>query len=151
MMIKRLRVWCRGALGALIVSALAVSISVQAQPDEPEFNVSSAAVLTIKNSLISRHRQLIEHFQSGVIGLTYDGQVAVRDAKALDKEARSVLESLIVEDNKDRLTLYREMARSNGRPDWEGSWRTIFAERWISRAPAGWYYREYSGRWVKKP
>ncbi|MBL8523826.1 MAG: hypothetical protein JNN20_09065, partial [Betaproteobacteria bacterium] len=76
MMIKRLRAWCRGALGALIVSALAVSISVQAQPDEPEFNVSSAAVLTIKNSLISRHRQLIEHFQSGVIGLTYDGQVA---------------------------------------------------------------------------
>ncbi len=124
---------------------------VHAESPDSEFNVSSATVLVIKKSLAERHIWLAEHFQAGAIGLTDDGLVALREAGNLAKDVRARLESLVADDNKDRSTLYREIARANGRPDWENNWRSVFAQRWISRAPSGWYFRESGGRWVKKP
>jgi uncharacterized protein YdbL (DUF1318 family) len=116
-----------------------------------EIDISSASVVTIRKSLADRFGALREYFQNGAIGLTRDGLIAMRDPGALKTETRREVESLITDDNKDRLTLYREIARLNGRPDWEAGLRSTFADRWISRAPRGWYYRESDGLWARKP
>ena len=133
----------------LMTLAFAVTPAVRAA-DQPEFQVDSAAVVAIRQSLAVRYLQLKIHFQQGVIGYTQDGLIALRESASLAKEQRAELERLISEENKDRGVMYREIARANNRPDWEDRFRSVFAERWISRAPVGWYYRNSSGTWIKK-
>ena len=60
------------------------------------------------------------------------------------------MNALIAQANRDRNALYREIALANKKPEWEGEIRTTFAQRWIERAPAGWYYQNASGAWVQK-
>lgn len=120
-----------------------------AQPAN-EINISSPSVTTIKKSLADRFDRLRDHFETGAIGFTHDGMIALRDAQLLAAESRAAIDALISDDNQDRATLYREIARVNGRPDWEANLRKTFAERWIHRAPPGWFYRESGGKWIRK-
>jgi uncharacterized protein YdbL (DUF1318 family) len=130
---------------------LASSCALCAEADiEFEFDVHSPSVKVIRTSLVERYAALKEHFQTGVIGFTHDGLIAMREPGGLAAEMRARVERLVAEDNKDRGAMYREIARANGRPDWEAQFQYVFAERWISRAPVGWYYRDSSGQWVKK-
>ncbi len=137
-------------------NAMAMSVTLLALASAPvlaadvEFVVESAAVVAIKKSLSVRYLQLTPGFQDGVVGFTHDGLIALRETRTLSKDQRAELELLIAEDNKDRSAMYREIARANGRPDWENRFKFVFAERWIKRAPMGWYYRESGGTWVKK-
>lgn len=136
-----------------VVALCAMLLALSSTPvvgAEVEFLVDSAAVVAIKKSLSVRYVQLKVDFQDGVVGFTHDGLIALRETKALSKEHRVELELLVAEDNKDRSAMYREIARANGRPDWEDRFKFVFAERWISRAPVGWYYRESDGTWIKK-
>lgn len=138
----------RAVLAALwLVSASAMSAEAEG---DAEFDVQSPSVMAIRKSLAERQVLLKEQFQAGVIGLTHDGLIAMREAAGLAPDMRATLERLVAEDNKDRGTLYREIARANGRPDWESQFQNVFAERWIRRAPSGWYYRDSGGRWIKK-
>jgi uncharacterized protein YdbL (DUF1318 family) len=63
---------------------------------------------------------------------------------------RNSVRKLVAEENADRTNLYREIAAANGHPEWETDIRTTFAERWASKAPAGWYYQDASGAWKQK-
>jgi uncharacterized protein YdbL (DUF1318 family) len=138
----------RAVLAVLwLVSVSAMSAEAEGDTD---FDVQSPSVMAIRKSLAERHAVLKEHFQAGVIGLTHDGLIAMREAAGLAPDMRATLERLVAEDNKDRGTLYREIARANGRPDWESQFQNVFAERWIRRAPSGWYYRDSGGHWIKK-
>lgn len=115
-----------------------------------EFQIESPSIAAIRKSLADRFATLGEYIEAGVVGLTWDGNVALRDAEGMPSELRKLVEALVADENKDRLTLIREIARANGRPDWEENLRYTFAQRWIHRAPPGWYYRESNGRWVRK-
>ncbi|MEO8102608.1 MAG: YdbL family protein [Betaproteobacteria bacterium] len=140
------RYWLR----ALLVGLWLAVAPVLAAETAFEFNVDSAAVMAIRKSLAQRHTLLKEHFEAGVIGLTHDGWIALREPASVAADVRARVELLVEEDNKDRGTLYRELARANGRPDWEYKFQSTFAARWIDRAPVGWYYRESGGQWVRK-
>ncbi|MGI9334384.1 MAG: DUF1318 domain-containing protein, partial [Gammaproteobacteria bacterium] len=70
--------------------------------------------------------------------------IAVRDASAAALNQRAALKRLVAEDNADRETLYREIARANGHPEWEAQIRATFARRWIGKARAGWWYQDGS-------
>jgi uncharacterized protein YdbL (DUF1318 family) len=64
---------------------------------------------------------------------------------------RAVVKRLVAEDNRDRSTLYAEIAKANGHPEWEADIRGIFARRWIERgAQPGWFYQDASGSWKQK-
>jgi uncharacterized protein len=142
----------RGWSAALTAVALAwLTLWPLAGKAEADILVDSASVNAIKKSLADRLQILRAHFDAGTIGLTHDGMVALRDAAALTVEARAAIEALINDDNKDRNTLLREISRANNRPDWESGLRLTFAERWIKRAPAGWFIRQSSGKWMQKP
>ena len=117
---------------------------------EPEFNIRSSSVLIIRQNLAERHELLKAHYQAGAIGPTHNGLVAVRDIGILPAAIRINIVRLVAEDNKDRGTMFREIARANGRPDWESRFQSIFGTRWVNRAPADWYVLDSRGDWVQK-
>jgi uncharacterized protein YdbL (DUF1318 family) len=132
---------------SLLIALVAVS---QAAAQTPDLDVSTPAVTVIKNSLAQRFTKLKPHFDTGVIGLTHDGLVAIRDLTLVAAGERLAVENYVAEENKDRAVLYREIARANGRADWETDLKLTFGQRWISRAYLGWYYRDSTGKWQKK-
>ena len=101
--------------------------------------------------MTARFGQLRKFFDSGALGLTQDGLVQIRDAGSLSLPDRGLLNRLVAEDNKDRESLYTEIAKANGHPEWAGDLRKTFARRWVERgAQTGWYYQNASGAWVQK-
>jgi uncharacterized protein YdbL (DUF1318 family) len=97
-----------------------------------------------------RHRQLAPYYTSGAIGMTRDGEVTLRDQKLVPLKDRNAAKSLLSKENNDRSALYREIASANGHPEWEPEIRNTFAKRWVSNAPAGWWYMNPQGAWVQK-
>ena len=137
-------------LTLLLIALLTIGIPLAYADAEPELNISTPAILLLKKSMANRFMQLRTYLEAGVIGLTQDGGVALRDATTVELKALLALDALIVAENKDRATLYREIARANNHAEWESDLRAVFGKRWISRMPAGWFYRDDKGLWVKK-
>lgn len=116
-----------------------------------DLDVSTAEVRALTASMQQRFAQLSKYFDSGAVGLTADGLVDVRDQNAVPLAERATVKRLVAEDNKDRTSLYAEIARANGHPEWESDIRRTFARRWVERgAQPGWYYQDASGAWAKK-
>jgi uncharacterized protein YdbL (DUF1318 family) len=117
----------------------------------PNLDVSGPEIRAVTGSMQQRFSQLQKYFQSGVIGLTTDGLIAVRDQNAVPLAERAVVTRLVTEDNRDRETLYAELAKANKHPEWEPDIRRTFARRWVERgAQTGWYYQDNGGKWVQK-
>lgn len=121
-----------------------------AAAQSPDLDVSSPAIRQITASMESRHPQLLPHYESGAIGLTRDGQIALRDQSAVPLAERNRLRQLIADENADRQALYRQIAVANGHPEWEDDIRRTFAERWVANARSGWYYEDRQGNWQRK-
>lgn len=120
-----------------------------AEAQQANLDISSPAIGKIEASMRARHAQLLPFYDSGAIGLTDNGLVAVRDAKAVPLASRSTVNQLVADDNRDRAALYREIAAANGHPEWESQIQQTFARRWIDLAQSGWYYQS-GGAWIKK-
>jgi uncharacterized protein YdbL (DUF1318 family) len=140
-----------GILVAAIGHVLyAVIPGAQAQ-DAANVDISSPEIRAIQSSMTARFGQLRKFFDSGALGLTQDGLVQIRDAGSMSLPDRGLLNRLVAEDNKDRESLYTEIAKANGHPEWAGDLRKTFARRWVERgAQTGWYYQNASGAWVQK-
>ena len=115
-----------------------------------DLEINTPAINNIKSSMQARHGQLAPHFATGAVGLTRDGMVAVRDANLVPLASRQAVNALVSAENQDRAALYREIARANGHPEWEADIRSTFAQRWIERAQAGWWYQAPAGAWNRK-
>jgi uncharacterized protein YdbL (DUF1318 family) len=135
-------------LFAAVGSVLNVIVSpAHAQAD---LNVSTPAIRQLTQSMEARHAQLKPFYDSGAVGFTRDGLIEVRDQNLIALPDRNRVRKLVSEENADRTNLYREIATGNNHPEWEADIRATFAERWISKAAAGWYYQDKSGAWQKK-
>ncbi|HQN64313.1 MAG TPA: YdbL family protein [Methylophilus sp.] len=130
---------------------LAVTLFALAQLAQAAANmeIDTPAITALKNSMQARHAQLLPHYNSGAVGLTNDGLIAVRDTTAVPLKERGGINSLVASENADRSALYKEIAKANGHPEWEGEVRQTFAGRWIDKAQGGWHYRSGSD-WAKK-
>jgi uncharacterized protein YdbL (DUF1318 family) len=135
------------AAGALL-NLLIPTADAQASPN---LDVSDPQTRAVTASMQQRFGELKKYFDAGVIGLTADGQVAIRDQNAVALAERAVVARLVAEDNRDRATLYAELAKANKHPEWEPDIRRTFARRWVERgAQSGWYYQDTSGKWLQK-
>ncbi len=114
-----------------------------------DLEVNTPEIAAIKSSMQSRHQQLLSFYQSGAIGLTHDGRVAVKNRKAAALKDRASLSGLISAENADRVKLYTAIAKANGHPEWQADIQNTFATRWINKAQPGWFYQK-AGQWVKK-
>ncbi|MEO6078413.1 MAG: YdbL family protein [Steroidobacteraceae bacterium] len=135
------------ALGKVLY---AVVPAAQAQ-DAVNLDISSPEIRAITASMQARFGQLQKFFDAGSLGMTQTGLIELRDPASVALPDRALINQLVTQDNKDRETLYTEIARANGHPEWAADIRKTFARRWVERgARAGWYYQNASGAWVKK-
>jgi len=116
---------------------------------DANLNISSPAINTIQSKMKKRHNQLKAFYDSGAVGLTGNGLITVRDAKAIALKDRNTVKSLVADENKDRNALYAEIARANGHPEWQADIQATFASRWVKNAAKGWWYNT-GGTWQKK-
>jgi uncharacterized protein YdbL (DUF1318 family) len=123
-------------------------ITTPAVAAEANLNISSPAINKIQSQMKQRHNQLKAYYASGAVGLTNQGLVTVRDAKAIPLKERNKVKGLVADENKDRNALYAEIARANGHPEWKADIQATFAQRWIKKAAKGWWYN--SGGWKQK-
>jgi uncharacterized protein YdbL (DUF1318 family) len=140
----------RGAGDVLLAAARGtLELLVPAANAQADINVSTPAIRKLTGSMEARHGQLSQYYDSGAVGLTADGFIDLRDANAVPLAERNVVRRLVTDENADRTALYREIAAANGHPEWESDIRKIFAERWVAKARAGWWYQS-AGGWAQK-
>jgi uncharacterized protein len=136
-------------LAALLLAPL-LTLAAGAAQAQANLEVNTPAINTLKKSLGERHGQLSPYYASGAVGIAHDGGLVLRDANAVPLPQRGAVSSLVAAENADRASLYKEIARANGKPEWEGEIRNTFAQRWIEKAQPGWYVQNAQGQWVKK-
>lgn len=117
---------------------------------QANLEINTPGIAAIQGSMQKRHAELAPLYASGAVGLARDGNVALRDPAVVPLPQRAAVNSLIAAENQDRAALYREIARANNRPEWEGDIRNTFAQRWIDRAQPGWHVQNAAGAWVRK-
>jgi len=118
---------------------------------DADIDISSPEIRAITASMQARFESLEKFFASGAVGLTNDGLIELRDQASVPLAERANVKRLVAEDNRDRSTLYAEIAKANGHPEWEADIRKIFARRWVERgAKGGWFYQDAGGAWKQK-
>jgi uncharacterized protein YdbL (DUF1318 family) len=137
---KAVYLWLDKAIGTFISSASAA---------EADLSIDSAEIRRLRASMESRFPSLKPFYDSGAIGIQEDGLLTVRDAGSVPLKDRNKVNKLVAAENKDRTGLYQAIANANGHPEWFGQIKSTFANRWVSNARPGWWYRK-SGSWKQK-
>ena len=118
---------------------------------EPDLEISTPAIIAIRESMKNRYPQLKPYFESGVLGLANSGQIAIRDASALPLKEKATLNTLVGQQNRDLLSLYQEIAKANQLgADAVTKLQKTFADRWREKAQSGRWIQTDAGAWVKK-
>jgi uncharacterized protein YdbL (DUF1318 family) len=77
--------------------------------------------------------------------------LVIRNTDGLDLKARAEIKQLVEAENRDRETLYAEIAKANGIPTSNvPKIKSIFAKSWIDQAQSGWWIQDGQGNWRKK-
>ncbi len=135
---------------ARMLAALGEFVIPPAHAQQPNIDISSPAIRSIKASMKKRHASLAPYYNSGAVGLTRDGFVKLRAPGAVPLRKRNKVNQLVAAENRDRNALYEEIARANGHPEWEQKIQQTFAKVWIKEARRGWWYQDRSGSWKQK-
>ena len=131
-------------LDLLVPTANAASDSSAA-----DLNASTPAVRALTAAMEARHPLLERYYTSGAVGLADDGLVALRELSLVPLPERNAVRKLVDDENADRETLYAEIARANGHPEWLADIRATFADRWAAKANTGWWVRR-AGVWTQR-
>jgi len=114
-------------------------------------NVSTPAIRALKGSIRSRAYALKPFMNRGNIGIGRDGLIVVRNRKGLNLREKAALTRLVKAENRDRMALYREIAKANNyTPDRIGDIKRLFAKSWIKNARKGWQIQAPNGSWRVK-
>lgn len=120
-----------------------------AEPDM--LHVKTPAIEAIEARMRSRFHSILRGLlDSGAVGFTHNGDVAIHDAAKIPLSQRTQAQQAVAAENTDRAELYKQVAAANGHPEWATRMREAFAKRWIAMARPGWYYQNASGNWQKK-
>ena len=126
-------------------------ISTAAAADVPNIRIQTAATEAISGRMRDRFQGALGALlDSGAVGFTRDGMVAMRDAAKVPLSQRAEATATVADENRDRSALYREVASANNHPEWEPQIQATFAKGWIDRAKAGWYVQNDVGAWQQK-
>ena len=129
-----------------LLCALGLSTMTWAAAD---IEINTPGITALTQAMQNRYTQLSPLLNSGAVGLTADGLIAVHNAGAIPLAERQVVNALVTAENNDRKNLYQEIARANGHPEWAADIRNTFAQRWIQRAQTGWWIHGAKG-WQQK-
>jgi uncharacterized protein YdbL (DUF1318 family) len=119
--------------------------------DAPNIRIQTSATEAIRQRMQQRFQGALGALlDSGAVGFTNDGMVAMRDASQVPLDQRAQATAIVADENRDRAALYSEVAHANSHPEWESQIRATFAKGWIDKAKAGWYYQNPGGAWLRK-
>lgn len=125
--------------------------AANAAESQPNIKIQTPEIEAIQARMRDRFQSSLKSLlDSGAVGFTRDGMVAVHDASKAPLPQRAQMNSAVADENRDRAAVYRQIAIANGHPEWEQQIRQIFARQWIDRAHAGWFYQDASGAWKRK-
>ncbi|HYT54914.1 MAG TPA: YdbL family protein [Verrucomicrobiae bacterium] len=130
-----------------------VSLNVigEAQAQEADINVSNPAIRALKDSIKQRSNAIKPYMDRGNVGIGQDGLLAIRSTDGLNLKERAEAQQLVEAENRDRESLYAEIAKANGIPKENvPRIKNIFAKSWIEQAQPGWWIQDSQGNWRKK-
>jgi len=119
--------------------------------DDPDINVSTAAIRALKAAMKDRSDQLKPFLSAGNVGIANTGMLVVRSLDGVSLSDQAKIRRLVEAENRDRMALYGEIAEANDFPrDRIADIQKIFAETWIEKAEPGWPIQEPGGGWTKR-
>jgi uncharacterized protein len=131
-----------------IVSAGWVS---EAFAQEADINVSNPAIRALKDSIKNRSGSIKPFMDRGNVGLNRDGLLTVRTTDGLNLKERAEVQQLVEAENRDRESLYVEIARANNFPkESVPKIKSIFAKSWAEQAQPGWWIQDAQGNWQRR-
>jgi uncharacterized protein YdbL (DUF1318 family) len=133
-----------------VAEALLNFVVPTAHAEQPNIDISSPSIRKLRASMTKRQSKLTDFYRSGALGFTNQGLISTRNLKKVPLKERSRVKKLVADENGDRNSLYAEIARANGHPEWQQSIRDIFARVWIEEAPVGYWYEDAKEGWKKK-
>ena len=87
----------------------------------------------------------------GNVGITRDGLLAVRATDGLSLKERAEVQQLADAENRDRETLYLEIAKANNfAKESVPKIKAIFVKSWVEQARPGWWIQDAQGNWRRK-
>ena len=123
----------------------------EAYAQEPDINVSNPAIRALKDSIRNRSDAIKPYMDRGNVGINQDGLLAVRSTDGLSLKERAEVQQLVEAENRDRESLYLEIAKANNfSADAVPKIKRIFAKSWIDQAKPGWWIQDPQGAWKKK-
>jgi uncharacterized protein YdbL (DUF1318 family) len=121
-----------------------------AHAQEPDINVSNPAIRALKDSIKQRSEAIKPYMDRGNVGIAQDGLLAVRNTDGLSLKERADITQLVQAENRDRESLYAEIAKANNiAKESIPKIKTIFAKSWIDQARPGWWIQD-QGNWRRK-
>ena len=128
-----------------------VSFIDQAFAQEADINISNPAIRALKDSIKNRSGSIKPFMDRGNVGLTRDGLLTVRTTDGLNLKERAEVQQLVDAENRDRVSLYLEIAKSINFPkESVPKIKSIFAKSWAEQAQSGWWIQDAQGNWQKK-
>lgn len=116
-----------------------------------DIDVRTPAIQAIRERMAERFQTtLAPLFDSGALGFGNDGFVVLRDPARVPLAQRTAVNQAVADENRDRRAVYREIAVTNGHPEWEEQIRLTFAREWAAQARSGWWYQDSAGVWKQK-
>ncbi len=132
-------------------SWLHLGVSEAEAGEKANINISTPAIRALKESIRSRAYALKPFMNRGNIGIGRDGLIVVRNRKGLNLREKAALTRLVKSENRDRMSLYREIAKANNyTPDRVRDIKRLFARAWINKAQKGWWVQNPDGSWRAK-
>jgi uncharacterized protein YdbL (DUF1318 family) len=127
------------------------NFATEAYAQEPDINVSNPAIRALKDSIKNRSDAIKPFMDRGNIGINQDGLLSVHSTDGLSLKERAEVQQLVEAENRDRESLYREIAKANNfAPDAVPKIKRIFAKSWTEQAKPGWWIQDVQGNWKKK-
>ena len=118
---------------------------------EADINISNPAIRALKDSIKNRSGSIKPFMDRGNVGLTKDGLLTVRTTDGLSLKERAEVQQLVDAENRDRESLYLEIAKANNFPlESVAKIRSIFARSWVDQAQSGWWIQDAQENWKKK-
>jgi uncharacterized protein YdbL (DUF1318 family) len=119
-----------------------------AHAEAADLSVNTAGIRKLRGRMQARFASLKPFYQQGNVGIMADGFLVGKGNISL--KSRNKVKKLVAAENKDRQSLYQEIANANGHPEWFAQIKATFATRWVGNAKAGWFYQTSTGIWKKK-
>lgn len=114
-------------------------------------DISTPAINKLKGSIAARAPKLKPFLAAGNVGIGRDGLLVVRSTDGVALKDQATVRQLVDAENRDRLSLYREIAKANDFPDSRvAEIQSIFAKTWIQKAEKGWWIQNDAGQWSKR-